>query len=198
MTQHAQLVLDLIDRVRGAKSGAPKQEDWDWAGSDDKRARLNDPGYPSEEVTTVALQSPTRGLSGGGSYVYDDIDPEVRSEAERDMMTIRSKRSAAAAVAANAASNANGSGGTMSSVMGAGGEKLIKKSRKRGVSDECWVFISHTSNRTRTRGLLSRESAIPVISARPRNGGEDPMALERFAMLADSVCAHHITFNRIT
>jgi len=83
------------------------------------------------------LQSP-QALTASGSYPYDDLDPEARSEAERDMQTIRSKRSAAAAVAAaNAGSNSAGNpGGAMSGVIGAGAEKLVKKSRKRGNTNQ--------------------------------------------------------------
>jgi len=133
MTQRAQLVLDLVDRIRGAKGGLNSQDNWDWVAAESKRARFEDPGYAGQDAPMGALHSP-QGIPGSASYVYDDLDPEARSEAERDMLTIRSKRSAAAAVAAaNAGSNSNvNSGVPMSGLIGPGGEKLVKKTRKRG------------------------------------------------------------------
>ena len=133
MTQRAQLVLDLVERIRGVK-GSVDARGREWETGDSKRARFKDPIYPGTGPSTTSLQSP-RGLSGIGTYVYDDLDPEARSEAERDMLTIRSKRSAAAAVAAaNASVNTGGNNnGQSAGTSGMGGDKLAKKTRKRGV-----------------------------------------------------------------
>lgn len=140
MTQRAQLVLDLVDRIRGVKSALEPQHSY-WSVPEGKRARIRDPGaqgyLQAQDASIVPLQSPSRAISGIGSYPYDELDskdPEARSEAERDMLTIRSKRSAAAAVAAaNAsASSGGGNGGPLAGVLGGAGDKLVKKSRKRG------------------------------------------------------------------
>lgn len=131
MTQRAQLVLDLVERMRGAKGALDPRQTWEWTQTDSKR------GIAQETSLTGQNPSPTaqpRALTNSGSYVYDDLDPEARSEAERDMQTIRSKRSAAAAVAAANANANSGGGGQVSGGSGPGGDKQTKKSRKRGVS----------------------------------------------------------------
>jgi hypothetical protein len=75
-----------------------------------------------EEVFPVAPLP--RGLSGGGSYIYEELDSEIRSEAEKDTMTIGSKHRAVASNTSRA----------ISDVMNTGGERLLGENRERGVS----------------------------------------------------------------
>jgi hypothetical protein len=76
-------------------------------------------------VARVALQL-LRGISGGGSYIYEELDPEVGSEAEKDTMTIGSKHKAAASNTSWATSDKMGTGDDS--------ERLLGENRERGVS----------------------------------------------------------------
>jgi hypothetical protein len=151
MAQRARLVLDLVERIKKDKTGGsePEEEDsitadfsskkraWDEGDPDHSDDYVRSYHYPPDtEVRQDTDIPPTYG--NAPSYSIDDVefkDPEARTLAEKDMMTIRSKRSAAAAVAAaNASANTGQTNSGTASASGAPGDKSPKKNRKRGVS----------------------------------------------------------------
>jgi hypothetical protein len=148
MAKRARLVLNLVERIRKDKAPADtlsngvnpaeagRKRGWDEVAQGELYQPRPQNQYQSIlEEEPPAQTQPPQPLTNGPTY--EDVefkDPDARSLAERDMATIRSKRSAAAAVAAANAS-ANAIAGHTEGSNGSGDKSpSTKKSRKRGVS----------------------------------------------------------------